>query len=167
MSADGRKYYAGPLAKGRTDVVPLRVLATVRQHCVAVRPGAGTARGGGPLVSNCYAIWQLDYGQYYGQDWHCLRPPKEVGVPTPGIPVDLPTKERDRREGANVEHRLGTLTTRDSRGGRRSGRSDPVPKGIFNSRAAALTLALIQISGATASLAKTGTRTSCRIGNEV
>ena len=96
----------------------------------------------------------------YGQNWHCLRiPTPAVGV-TPDIPVDLPVREREGVDEETVPHRRYTIMSRGDKNQARllwvfqvgpeliKNHND-----IFNSKARSLILALIQISGAVASLA--------------
>jgi hypothetical protein len=96
-----------------------------------------------------------------GQNWHCLRPPQQ-NVATPAIPIDLPSRERKDMNDVAVPHIRYTITPIQGN------ESRPHLMWVFqiptelikdhndisNSRARSLTLALIQISGAVASLAK-------------
>jgi pimeloyl-ACP methyl ester carboxylesterase len=106
----------------------------------------------------CLAI----QGPDFGQNWHCIHEPHPPnGAATPQIAIDLPTQERKGIADRNVPHDQYVLTPRH-------GASTPclqwifqVPpeviadhNDIFNSKARSLTLALIQLSGAVASLAR-------------
>jgi hypothetical protein len=97
----------------------------------------------------------------FGQNWHCLRiPTPAVGI-RPAIPVDLPTRDRHGVEEQEVPHARYTLTPRGDANERRLLWVFQVPPAvikdhndIFNSKARSLILALIQVSGAVASLAE-------------
>src|SRR5262249_38929345 len=109
-----------------------------------------------PLGSPCLAV----PGPDFGQNWHCIHVPDPPQAATPSISIDLPAQERNGLADLNVPHHQYVLTPR-------YGVSTPclqwifqvswevIPNhnDIFNSKARSLTLALIQISGAVASLA--------------
>ena len=96
----------------------------------------------------------------FGQNWHCLRRPiPPIGV-SPAIPVDLPNRERKGVTDEIVPHSRYTITPRiDTNEPRLAWVFQVGPEviknhnDIFNSKARSLILALIQISGAVASLA--------------
>ena len=95
----------------------------------------------------------------FGQNWHCMRPPKNLGVPMPAFPIDLPTGPRGGIPVQLVPHDRYLLTPRQPTQPH-LGWVFQVPhqvipdhNGIFNSVAASLTLGLIQLSGAVMSLA--------------
>jgi hypothetical protein len=97
----------------------------------------------------------------FGQNWHCLRRPCPAVAATPAIPVDLPVRERKGVRDDDVPHARYTITPRGDTGRPELMWVFQVPRGviknhndIFNSRARSLILALIQISGAVASLAE-------------
>jgi len=97
----------------------------------------------------------------FGQNWHCLRIPcPAIGI-RPKIPVDLPASERKSVKIQEVPHARYTITPRGDENERRLMWVFQVPRDvikdhndIFNSKARSLILALIQISGAVASLAE-------------
>jgi hypothetical protein len=97
----------------------------------------------------------------FGQNWHCLRKPSPLIGVTPAISVDLPTEGRQGVQQQMVPHARYTLTPRGNTNERRLMWVFQVPpdvikdhNDIFNSKARSLLLALIQISGAVASLAE-------------
>ncbi|MCB0713766.1 MAG: hypothetical protein KDD67_15675 [Ignavibacteriae bacterium] len=108
---------------------------------------------------SCKSIGGVDFGQ----DWHCLRPPYPSGMPTPSFAIDLPVRKRERDvEDQHERYELCPLG---------EGTSDhlawvfQVPEeiindhnDIFNFKSTLLVLALIQISGATMSLAEDWSR---------
>ncbi|MBL8527471.1 MAG: hypothetical protein JNL68_07285 [Burkholderiales bacterium] len=97
----------------------------------------------------------------FGQSWHCIHEPRPPRAATPSILVDLPTRERTDLNDRNVEHVQYELAPQ---------RGEWVPcvqwifqvpeeviaehNEIFQPTPRALILALIQISGAVASLAR-------------
>jgi hypothetical protein len=108
--------------------------------------------------SNC--IKKADVPDF-GQNWHCLRAPTPAIGMTPAIPVDLPTRDRNGVQELQVPHARYTITPRGDARERHLIWVFQVPpeiikdhNDIFNSTARSLTLALIQISGAVASLAE-------------
>ena len=97
----------------------------------------------------------------FGQNWHCLRRPIPLNVASPAIPIDLPVREREGVKDESVPHARYTITPRGDTNQRRLIWVFQVPpevikdhNDIFNSKARSLILALIQISGAVASLAE-------------
>lgn len=96
----------------------------------------------------------------FGQNWHCLRKPTPPGAATPSISIDLPARSRAGLSDTDVPHTRYTITPRPHVRG-------PAPvwvfqvspdviknhNDIFDYKASSLMLALIQISGAVASLA--------------
>jgi hypothetical protein len=97
-----------------------------------------------------------------GQNWHCLRAPSPRVAATPYIPIDLPTRERRGVADREVPHAryilepIGGTTTRPHLTWVFQVPSTIIKdhNDIFNSRALSLTLALIQVSGAVASVAE-------------
>jgi hypothetical protein len=96
----------------------------------------------------------------FGQNWHCLRRPSPLNSASPAIPIDLPVRERTGVKDELVPHTRYTITPRVMTTDARLMWVFQVPPAImkdhndiFNSKARSLTLALIQISGAVASLA--------------
>jgi len=96
-----------------------------------------------------------------GQNWHCLRKPVPPMAATPSFSVDLPTRERCGREDNDVPHDRYSLRPLGGLGQEHLMWAFSMPTSIvrdhndiFNSRARSLILALIQISGAVASLAE-------------
>ena len=97
----------------------------------------------------------------FGQNWHCLRRPCPLIGASPAIPVDLPVRERDGVKDETVPHARYTITPRvDTKEPRLMWVFQVPPEvikdhnDVFNSKARSLILALIQISGAVASLAE-------------
>lgn len=102
---------------------------------------------------------QLDVRDF-GQNWHCLRRPFPLSAATPAIPIDLPVRERTGVGDELVSHARYTLVPRAGTDVPRLIWIFQVPSevikdhnDVFNSKARSLVLALIQISGAVASLA--------------
>jgi hypothetical protein len=96
-----------------------------------------------------------------GQNWHCLRRPQPPVAATPAIPIDLPVRERNGRDDLAVPHTRYTITPKGSIDESHLMWVFQVPtevikdhNDIFNSRARSLVLALIQVSGAVASIAE-------------
>jgi hypothetical protein len=102
-------------------------------------------------------------GPDFGQNWHCIHLPNPANTAaTPVIPIDLPAEERQGINHKAVKHDHYEL---QPQGGDTTKPhlqwifqvSRKVIKNhndIFNSRARSLMLALIQMSGAVASLAR-------------
>lgn len=97
----------------------------------------------------------------FGQNWHCLRRPVPLIGITPAIAVDLPVRERTGVNDEAVAHARYTITPRGDPDAPHLMWVFQVPadvikdhNDIFNSKARSLILALIQISGAVASLAE-------------
>lgn len=97
----------------------------------------------------------------FGQNWHCLRIPSPAIGMRPAIPVDLPTRDRQGVTEQQVPHARYTIAPRGDLNERRLMWVFQVPpevikdhNDIFNTKARSLILALIQISGAVASLAE-------------
>jgi len=96
-----------------------------------------------------------------GQNWHCLRRPQPPVAATPTIPIDLPVRERNGLEDQAVPHARYTITPKGSIDEPHLMWLFQVPpeviknhNDIFNYRARSLVLALIQASGAVASIAE-------------
>jgi hypothetical protein len=96
----------------------------------------------------------------FGQNWHCLRTPRPPVGAMPSISVDLPVRERTGPADDQVPHARYTLSPRGSGSAPSLLWVFQVPvdvieehNEIFTSKARSLTLALIQVSGAVASLA--------------
>ena len=97
----------------------------------------------------------------FGQSWHCIHEPRPARAATPSIRVDLPTRERTDLNDRNVEHVQYELAP--TRGEwtpclqwvfQVPGEVIAEHNEIFQPTPRALMLALIQISGAVASLAR-------------
>jgi hypothetical protein len=104
----------------------------------------------------CTPAWRARLGQ----NWHCLRKPHPSNVPTPVIPIDLPVRERNGVADLAVPHVRYAIAPNDSVENAHLMWIFQVPSeviedhsDVFNSRAPSLVLALIQISGALASIA--------------
>lgn len=96
----------------------------------------------------------------YGQNFHCLRYPEPKSAATPTMVVDLPVREREGLDDW-PEHRRYRLHPMGDINEPELFWNFQVPpeligdhNDIFNSRAASMILALIQMSGAVASLAQ-------------
>jgi hypothetical protein len=121
----------------------------------------------------CVAKNDMDWAvRSFGQPWHCLRRPEPVAADWPTFRVDLPQTARlDESPSAGAQHTRYSLTPIVKSGrpaDAETSRSDhpfwvfQVPpqisadhNDIFNFRSSLLMLALMQISGAVVSLAKT------------
>jgi hypothetical protein len=97
----------------------------------------------------------------FGQNWHCLRRPYPLRGPSPALSIDLPVRERNGVKDETVPHARYTIIPRVNGAEPRLMWVFQVPSEIikdhnevFNSKARSLILALIQISGAVASLAE-------------
>jgi hypothetical protein len=97
----------------------------------------------------------------FGQSWHCIHEPRPPRAATPSILVDLPTRERTDLNDRNVEHVQYELAPRRAEWMPCLQWIFQVPEDviaehneIFQPTPRALILALIQISGAVASLAR-------------
>ena len=96
-----------------------------------------------------------------GRNWHCLRRPLPLIGVTPAIAVDLPVRERIGVNDEAVAHAHYMITPRGDPDALQLMWVLQMPaevikdhNDIFNSKARSLILALIQISGAVASLAE-------------
>jgi hypothetical protein len=96
-----------------------------------------------------------------GQNWHCLRRPQPPVAATPAIPIDLPVRERKGLDDLAVPHARYMIIPKGSIDEPHLMWVFQVPpeiikdhNDIFNSRARSLVLALIQVSGAVASIAE-------------
>lgn len=99
-------------------------------------------------------------GEDFGQNWHCIHLPSPPRAATPSILIDLPTRDRKTRDDRNVPHAQYSLAPLGDVGIPRLQWVFQVPadviahhNDIFNSKARSLALAMIQASGAVASLA--------------
>ena len=106
-------------------------------------------------ICSCMAAAGIDYGQ----DWHCLRPPEPPAIPTPSFPLDLPVTRRS--ETGDYQHERWYLRPLDDGLSSHLAWIFQVPEeimeehnDIFNFKSMLLVLAMIQISGATMSLAE-------------
>lgn len=98
----------------------------------------------------------------FGQNWHCLRRPMPPETPTPSFAIDLPARNRrdlsDASEYRHARYRLMPLS--DGASGHLAWIFQVSPEiiadhnDIFGFKSSSLILALIQISGATMSLAE-------------
>jgi hypothetical protein len=111
-------------------------------------------------ASNAMCVKQPGFRDF-GQNWHCLRRPNPLTGATPAIPVDLPVRERDNVADEVVPHARYTITPRVDTNQPQLMWIFQVPpeiikdhNDIFESKPRSLILALIQISGAVASLAE-------------
>ncbi len=104
---------------------------------------------------SCPAAGIMDFGQ----DWHCLRPPYPPDMPTPEFALDLPAVKRTPH--GEYHHERYVLRSVDNPATPHLAWIFQVPddviadhNDIFNFKSSLLILALIQISGATMSLAE-------------
>ena len=111
-----------------------------------------------PLGSPCVAIPDAPD---FGQSWHCIHVPAPPKGVTPTILIDLPTRERKDQDDRDVPHdqyelvpQRGESTTCLQWIFRVPAEVIPDHNEIFIPKARSLMLALIQISGAVASLAR-------------
>ena len=109
----------------------------------------------------CSPLKILDGTLDLGQNWHCLRRPLPPVAATPAIPIDLPRRERNGLDDLAVPHDRYTITPCGNINEPHLMWTFQVPKAIidghndiFNSGARSLVLALIQVSGAVASIAE-------------
>ena len=97
-------------------------------------------------------------GPDLGQDWSCLRHPEPVGVPSPVFPIDLPEWNRSSHNNISnhTRYQLKPLTAYPKLAWvfQVPSRISAEHNDIFNTRCSLLILALMQIAGATMSLAK-------------
>jgi hypothetical protein len=96
-----------------------------------------------------------------GQNWHCLRRPEPLSVASPDISIDLPTRERNGVSDLAVSHDRYTISAISDKTQAHLMWVFQVPpdviknhNDIFNFKARSLLLALIQVSGAVASIAE-------------
>jgi hypothetical protein len=111
-----------------------------------------------PLGSPCLGI---QGAPDFGQSWHCIHVPNLPKAATPSILIDLPARERRDQNDRDVEHDQYELAPQRGEWTACLQWIFQVPKEvipdhneIFNPKARSLILALIQISGAVASLAR-------------
>ncbi len=96
----------------------------------------------------------------FGQNWHCLHAPTPAHKPTPTIPIDLPTRERQGVSDKPDHDRYQLRQLVDQEDSYPTWIFQVPPdiisnhNDIFNSRSGTLIMALIQISGAIMSLAQ-------------
>jgi hypothetical protein len=111
-----------------------------------------------PLGSPCAGI---QGAPDFGQSWHCIHEPRPPRAATPSILIDLPRRERTDRNDRNVPHDQYELVPQRGDSTACLQWIFQVPKEviaehneIFQPQPRALILALIQVSGAVASLAE-------------
>jgi hypothetical protein len=111
-----------------------------------------------PLGSPCLGI---QGPRDFGQNWHCIHVPHPPRAATPAILIDVPARERRDLTDRIVQHDQYALASQRGESTACLQWIFHVPQEvipdhntIFTSKARSLILALIQISGAVASLAR-------------
>jgi hypothetical protein len=167
VAAAGDSSFSPPIMMSVTSTgdTAMRVIWRLAQGVFA--PWRKTDGHDGSLITHDFiqtardAICAQQLNRDFGQNWHCLRRPNPLSGGSPAIPVDLPVRERNGVNDETVPHARYTITPRADTNQPRLIWVFQVPQeviknhnDIFNSKARSLILALIQISGAVASLAE-------------